>query len=648
MKIYQRRHLRLAVLGGILAGLFLVLIAGLARRQLWQKPDYDEMEQRQILRRVLQPGPRGDILDRNGRVLVGNRARYSIVLYVNELRVEFRDEFLRLRDDWLNQRGDDTTEARRTTDSAALQRQARQNVIQRYLDKANALLGRHDTLDDADFEAHFSQNLPLPFVLINDLSLEEYARFNEQWPVTSPMQTYAAAVRYYPYGPLAAQVLGYVAVDSEAPAPGGNLPGDNLRTFDVPGKIGREGLELSYNNQLRGATGGEIWIVDPGGFLYQRVQSKTPVAGANLQTSLDLDLQRTAESALGNKTGAVVALDVRTGEVLAMASHPSYDLNDMVNYTTRNAIAKANDADGAWLNRATEGLYPPGSAFKLVDSTAGLRAGLLDANTTLTCGDTLMVGNRAFKEHDGQSFGQVNLIKALQVSSNVFFYQAGLIIGPERMADQARLYGLDQPTHIDIAETHSMKVPDPLWKEIHHPDEGPWTDADTVMMAIGQSYTLVTPLQMACLVASIARDQTRTNPTLIHDPNRDPAAVSAGAQPLGLTPAERSLLLDGMEHVITGGGGFRGTGYLARVPGVRVAAKTGTAQVVVKGNDNFTIAWFVGFAPIEDPRIAVAVAIEGTDPNDNYHGGVTAGPIAGAVLNQYFRPMPLDPTPPPK
>jgi penicillin-binding protein 2 len=137
---------------------------------------------------------------------------------------------------------------------------------------------------------------------------------------------------------------------------------------------------------------------------------------------------------------------------------------------------------------------------------------------------------------------------------------------------------------------------------------------------------------MACLVASIARDQTRTNPTLLYSPNRDPAEVNAGGQPLGLTPSERALLLDGMEHVIT-----QGTGRLARVPGVRVAGKTGTAQVVVKGNDNFTIAWCVAFAPIDNPQIAVAVAIEGTDPHDNYHGGAVAGPIAGTVLNTYFK-----------
>jgi penicillin-binding protein 2 len=644
--VYQRRNTRVAVLAGLIAVLFGVLLCGLAWRQLWQKSDYDEMEQRQIQRRILQPGPRGDILDRDGRVLVSNRARYSIVLYVNELRDEFRREFLRLQQDWLASHHDDTSEVHRTTNSNDLQRQARLNVTRHYLDQANAILGRPVQLDtqaaaafEKSFEIHYQSNLLVPFTLINDISIEEYARFNEQMPVESPMQTYAAAARFYPYGSLAAHALGYVGVDNEAPTPGNDLPGNNLRTFDRPGKVGRDGLELSYDHQLRGGTGGEIWIVDPGGYLYQRISSQTPTPGANIQTSLDLDLQRVADSALGNYTGAAVALDVRTGEVLAMTSHPDYDLNDIVNYATRSAAAQANEDNHAWLNRATVGLYPPGSTFKLVVTCAGLRAGILDGNTTQDCGPTLMIGKRAFKEDDSRGVGVVNLVQAIQVSSDVFFYQQGINIGPQLIAAEARRFGLDQPTHVGIEETHRMIVPDPLWKKIHHPfGESIWTDGDTAMMAIGQSYLLVTPLQMACLVASIARDQTRTNPTLLYSPNRDPAAVNAGGQPLGLTPAERQLLLDGMERVVT-----LGTGRLVKVPGVRVAGKTGTAQIVHDHNDNYTIAWFVCFAPIEDPRIAVAVAIEGTDPHDNYHGGMIAGPIAADILNIYFKKHPPPP-----
>jgi len=639
--VYQRRNTRVAVLAGLITVLFGVLLCGLAWRQLWQKSDYDEMEQRQIQRRILQPGPRGDILDREGRVLASNRARYSVVLYVNELRDEFRREFLRLQQDWLASHHDDTSEVHRTTNSNDLQRQARLNVTRHYLDEANAILGRPVQLDaqaaaafEKSFEDHYQSNLLVPFTLINDISIEEYARFNEQMPVESPMQTYAEAARFYPYGSLAAHALGYIGVTDEAPDK--SLPGDNLRTFDRPGKIGREGLELSYNDQLRGGTGGEIWIVDPGGYLYQRISSQTPTPGANIQTSLDLDLQRVAESTLGNLTGAAVALDVRTGEVLAMASHPDYDLNDIVNYATRSATAKANEDNHAWLNRATEGLYPPGSTFKLVVTCAGLRAGILDGNTTQDCGPTLLIGKRAFKEDEATGFGVINLVQAIQVSSDVFFYQQGINIGPQLIAAEARRFGLDQPTHIDIEESRHMVVPDPLWKKIHHPfGESSWTDGDTAMMAIGQSYLLVTPLQMACLVASIARDQTRTNPTLLYSPNRDPAAVNAGGQPLGLTPAERQLLLDGMERVMT-----RGTGHLVQIPGLRIAGKTGTAQVVVNGNPNFTIGWFVCFAPIEDPRIAIAVTIENTD----LHGAIVAGPIAKALLSAYFNKHPSPPS----
>jgi penicillin-binding protein 2 len=359
-----------------------------------------------------------------------------------------------------------------------------------------------------------------------------------------------------------------------------------------------------------------------------------------LETSLDLDLERVADQAMGDKTGAAVALDVRTGEVLVMVSKPDFDLNDTVP-TISSATNLDVNARGAWLNRATEGLYPPGSTFKLVVTCAGLRAGILDGNTTMYAEGGLKIGNRIFKENIPEGYGQVNLVRALQVSCNVFFYQQGLNIGPDRIAAEARRFGLNEPTQIDLAETHGMIVPDALWKRLHRPYDGPWTEGDTAMFAIGQSFLRVTPLQMACMVASIARDQTRTRPTLLHDPDRDPAVVSQDAQPLGLTPTERALLLEGMERCMTSG-----TGRLAQVPGVRVAGKTGTAQVLVHGEDS-TIAWFVGFAPIDDPRIAIAVTIEGTDPHDNYHGGTVAGPIAGAVLKEYFQLHPPPPANPP-
>jgi penicillin-binding protein 2 len=632
------------VLGGLSAALFGTLLGGLVWRQLLLYPTYEIKERNQILRQVLEPGPRGNILDRQGRVLVENRARYSVVLYVNELRDEFQKEFYRLRDQWRDQHHDDFSEVEPTMDSNELAQEARVNVAQRYLNIANTLLGRQAVLDSKEFERHFQQNLLLPFTLINDVTPEEYARFNEQMPVTSPLQTYVQAERYYPYGSLAAHTLGFVGVTNDVNEIAGedeliaaelDLPKND--TFTYLGKIGRDGLELSHESQLRGQPGGEKWIVDPSGFQCTRTWEKAPQQGPSFTCSLDVNVQRAAEKAFGNYTGAAVAMDVRTGEVLAMASKPDYDLNDSVPYITQEMYNEIY-ARGGWLNRATGGLYPPGSTFKLVDSVAGLRAGIIDGSTAMECGPTLLIGNREFKENSPYGYGHVDLEMALQKSCNVFFYQQGMNIGVQKLAAEARRFGLDQPTGIDVNETHDMIVPDAMWKKTHRPDEGPWLQGDTAMMAIGQSYLLVTPLQMACLAASLARDETRTTPTLVHNPNLAPGTIIHGGVPTGLTPVERQLLLAGMERCVEIG---TGVPVHKLVPNVRVAGKTGTAQVIKEGKEN-TIAWFVGFAPIDNPRIAVAVAVEGTDPRDNYHGGTVAGPIAGAMLAEYFKDYPGD------
>jgi penicillin-binding protein 2 len=233
----------------------------------------------------------------------------------------------------------------------------------------------------------------------------------------------------------------------------------------------------------------------------------------------------------------------------------------------------------------------------------------------------------------------VNFVKALQVSSNVFFYQQGLNIGPKPIAAEARRLGLDQPTGVNIFETTAMKVPDPTKKG--------WTDGDTANFAIGQGALQVTPLQMACLVASIARQQTRTRPTLLHDPEANAAKVNEGGETLGLTPDEYALLIDGMEHCVSAPPPEGGTAYAtvhAALPNIRIAGKTGTAQRPSYGKD-LTIAWFVGFAPIDHPRIAVAVAVESTEVGQNYWGGAIAGPVAAAMLKEYFTEYPEDKAP---
>src|SRR6185312_10957834 len=230
--------------------------------------------------------------------------------------------------------------------------------------------------------------------------------------------------------------------------------------------------------------------------------------------------------------GAAVALDVRTGEVLAMASKPDYDLNLFSPRLTAATVADLNTRK-AWTNLATSGLFAPGSTFKTVVSVAGVRSGRLDPKKVLVdCEGSMRVGNRTYTCDNGAGHhGELSLVPAIAESCDVYFYTAGLQIGPQRIADEARRLGLDRPTGIDLpGESKAMIVPDPAWKRKNR-DE-PWTDGDTANTSIGQGFLRVTPLQMACWAASLARGETTTVPTLLHDPNRP----EQHTEPLGLTP----------------------------------------------------------------------------------------------------------------
>jgi penicillin-binding protein 2 len=353
-----------------------------------------------------------------------------------------------------------------------------------------------------------------------------------------------------------------------------------------------------------------------------------PVQGASLTTSLDIDLQLAAEEALGSQSGAVVALDVHTGEVLVLASKPDYNLNDFSPHLSP-AAAAAIEENGAWLDRAIAGLYPPGSTFKTIVAIAGLRRGTLSPDdTSVDCEGYDRIGNRIFGCDNGEGrHGRLELRDAIALSCDIYFYEHGIEIGPEAIAEEARRFGLDRPTGIELpGETRRMLIPDPAWKRAKLDDA--WNKGDTANMAIGQGYVTVTPLGMACYAASLARGEISTRPSLLHDPDRPPQHT----EPIGLTPEQRSVLLDGMEGCTT-----RGTAKILAlpdfaIPGVRIAGKTGTAQF---GN-HLNVAWFICFAPLENPEIAVAVAVQSDVPGENYAGGIYGAQTANAVLKKYF------------
>ena len=620
----RRQHDERAYTGRLLVFYLLIglcgvlLVTALGYQQLVRRPIYAEVEERQNYRRIILPAPRGEILDRRGRILAGNRAVFSAVVYLNDLRRDFRREyFAQVRE--LRERGIQLPRQELNT-------RARVAVVQRYLDPLNGMLGRAETVDAEDLERHFSQQLLLPFPLIRDLRHDEFARVVAQLPATSPVQIVTQTARTYPHETIAAQVLGFVSPTATQET--STLPGEDLTTFQRAGLSGRTGIEIAFDDDLTGRPGYEIWTVDPGGFQHERVDYEPPSPGEPLALTLDLDVHGAAEQAMSGRAGAFVALEIETGEVRALGSMPTFDLNELTPIPT-NTVYQRILEEGAFLNRGAQGLYPPGSTFKLITALAGLRHGAITTETVVNCPGFHLVGRRIFHCNNRAGHGDMGLIEAIRDSCNVYFYERGLEMGAQAIADEARLFGLDDPTGIEWpGETRRSLVPDPAWKRGRFFGEG-WYGGDTANMSIGQGFLLVTPLQMATVVASLVRGETRTQPTLF-PVGAEPGELHPEARPIGLPAAAIDAVLAGMREA-----GRTGTARRAGREGLPVAGKTGTAQVRKDGQPT-TLAWFVGYAPAEAPRLAIAVMVEGVPEEASIGGGSTAAPIARAMLEAYF------------
>ena len=438
---HKNYDLRIVIFYPFVIALLLILVTGFAYQQLLKTDVYAEREKLQSHRRILFPAPRGNIYDRDGRLLVGNRPRYAISLNLDELRREFRREYFQeVRKNYREAYVKDDKDIPKSSD---LWNIARGAVVQRYLDQVNDIIGREEKLEARAFARHFDQQFLLPYTLLNDLTAAEFSRLSERLPVTSPLQLVATSARHYPYANAAAHTLGYIRGNDNLDIE--DFPGDELATFKMRGTIGTTGVEAAFNDHLQGKAGGVIYRVDPSGYRIEPpVERRVPVQGKNLALSLDIDLQTACENALGpsgtpdSLTGAVVAIDVRTGEILVLCSRPDYDLNDFSPRLGAETHKKILDA-GAYLPRAIQGLYQPGSTFKLITSIAAFRDGKLDAaDTTYHCAGRFRIGNRLFNCHDRHVHNDIAFHTALAKSCNIFYYQLGLATGPQPIADEAR------------------------------------------------------------------------------------------------------------------------------------------------------------------------------------------------------------------
>ncbi|MES2693211.1 MAG: penicillin-binding transpeptidase domain-containing protein [Verrucomicrobiota bacterium] len=626
---------RIILFYGIIGLLLLILAGGLAYQQLVKVDEYADRERQQNQRRVLFPGPRGNIFDRNGKLLVGNAHRFSVLLHLDELRSELRREETRIYKNFVAAGG-----KKEVPSSTQLGQIARVSLVQRYLDQVNSILGRDEKVNVKELRRHFQNHLLLPYTLLDKLEPTEYARLIEGLPVNSPLEVFATHVRTYPYGSAAAHTLGFVRPDNDVSAE--DFEGEDLTTFKADGTIGKAGLEYQFNEHLQGKAGGRIYRVDPLGYKTSKpLEERKPTQGKHLTTSIDIDLQKIAEETIGDRQGAAIALDVNTGEVLVMASKPDYDLNQFSPRATTAVVEQMNE-QGAWTNIALNGSWPPGSTFKILTSIAGFHRGILTADQPIeNCNHYLRVGNALKPCYNGkEAHGDVLLPEAIASSCDIYYYRLGLMLTPDVLAAEARRMHFGVRTGIELPnETGLINVPDTAWmRRVHN---SPWYDGETTNVAIGQGALQVSPLQMACFAASVARNEIFTKPTLLHDPNRPPQRNGA----IGLTTEQRAALLEGMIGCTTHGTGKTLTQVAAyRIP-YAIAAKTGTAQVTGRKN----VAWFICFAPAEKPEIAIAVAIMGENAGEEYGGGREAAPVAGYIMKSYFDkkygPQPIPPRP---
>ena len=462
---------------------------------------------------------------------------------------------------------------------------------------------------------------PWPVRVRRGLTFEEVIPLEERRAGLPGVTVALEPRRAYPSGRLAAHLLGYVREASpEQLREGRYRPGD---------LAGQSGIERMLDELLRGRDGGEQVEVDVAGRPLRVLERRAPQPGADVTTTFDRRIQEAAERALGDAAGAVVVMDPRNGDLLALASTPAFDPALFTGAIERDEwLRLVRDPQHPLLNRALRA-YPPGSVFKLVVAAAALQEGLIAPSDRLPCPASIQIGNRTLRNWSREDQGPIGIERAIATSCNTFFYRLGLKVGIDRIARYARAFGFAQATGIMLGDEKVGLLPTATRASLTRA----WLPGDTANVAIGQGRVLVTPLQVARFMAAIANGGILWRPRLVQRVDSAGEMVFSVAPEVtghvALAPAVLAVLRRGLWAAVNDGG----TASAAQRPDLLVAGKTGTAQVVrdsdsAKGQDH---AWFAGYAPADDPRIVVVVLVErgGT-------GGKVAGPIAGRIFREIF------------
>jgi penicillin-binding protein 2 len=473
-----------------------------------------------------------------------------------------------------------------------------------------------------------------PVLVKKNLSREELATIETHQPNLVGAQVEVRYQRSYLYGNLGSHIIGYMGEISEK-----ELASDEYPEASSGDYIGKFGVEERWQKELNGEKGGENVEVDATGRKGPPLSKELPVSGKNLTLTIDKKLQATAETMLADKTGAIVAMDPANGEILAMASSPSFDPNSFITGIDKTEWkALITGKNSPLTNKAISGQYSPGSVFKIVMALAGLEEGAISQEDAVSCPGAYEFGGRAFHCWQKKGHGGVNLHRALKESCDVYFYKLGNKLGIERIAKYAKMCGLGKKTDIELDSEKGGLIPNNEWKKKRF--GVPWQPGETISASIGQSFVLVTPLQAAGLISTIFNGGKVYQPRVVKE-IKDGKNIVYESKPtlvreLNVKRENLEIVKRGLVAVVNEAGG---TAYnSARLKEVTVAGKTGTAQVVAldkkssgDSNEYKDHAWFVAVAPAENPKIAIAVVIE-----HGGHGGSAAAPFARDLIKEYL------------
>ena len=567
---YPKAELKAGRLSLLTLFLFLVVFLNLFYLQVLKGDYYRELSEKNRLRVLYLEPPRGKIMDRRGRVLATSRLSFNCSVTGREARSTIHETIC---------------------------------VISPILQQSPERL-----------EEAFKKNKPGVFqsvLLAGDITSAQAIAIEEMLDSMPGVLVETKPQREYPYGEASAHLIGYLGpmTDDEKE----NLE-EEYRSSDW---VGREGIEKTYENYLHGSAGGIQMEVNSRGRFLRALGIREPKEGRDLDLTIDAELEKTVQKLIRDKKASVIVMELESGGILSLNNSPSYDPNLFASTRGRKDVGRfLSGAHSPMMNRGTRGQYPPGSIFKIVTALAGLENGKLRIRTAFRCPGFLLIGGKRFACWNATGHGSQVLTEALAHSCDVFFYLTGLSTGGESIYSKALEFGFFQKTGIDLPGERSGFVPSREWKRKKW-HEG-WYDGDTANLAIGQGYLQVTPLQALVMIAAVANNGQRLSPHVI-DKIDGVKVWEKHETPIRISPQYLAAVKQGLDAAVNSD---TGTGRLARYPGLRVAGKTGTAQSG-QAEDH---AWFVGYAPAQDPKIAMVVFVE-----NGGHGGVVAAGIAHEI-----------------